>query len=119
MQQIKLIAEPWDIGPEGYQVGHFPAGFAEWNDKYRTTMRSFFLGESGNLAEFARRLAGSDDLYWQYAPSKSINYFASHDGFTLQDLVSYNKNIISQMANKTETVMNIIIVIIMVWKGYG
>ncbi|WGE57603.1 glycogen debranching protein GlgX [Actinobacillus equuli] len=91
LQQIKLIAEPWDIGPEGYQVGHFPAGFAEWNDKYRTTMRSFFLGESGNLAEFARRLAGSDDLYWQYAPSKSINYFASHDGFTLQDLVSYNK----------------------------
>ncbi|ABY68954.1 glycogen debranching protein GlgX [Actinobacillus pleuropneumoniae] len=91
LEHIKLIAEPWDIGPNGYQVGRFPIQFAEWNDKYRTTMREFFLGESGNLGEFARRLAGSDDLYWQYSPAKSINYFASHDGFTLQDLVSYNK----------------------------
>ncbi|WGE32402.1 glycogen debranching protein GlgX [Actinobacillus genomosp. 2] len=90
LQHIKFIAEPWDIGPNGYQVGGFPLQFAEWNDKYRTAMREFFLCESGNLGEFARRLARSDDLYWQYSPAKSINYFASHDGFTLQDLVSYN-----------------------------
>ncbi len=87
---IKFIAEPWDIGFDGYQVGHFPQEFAEWNDKYRLTMRDFFCNESGRLDDFARRLAGSDDLYWQYSPSKSINYFASHDGFCLQDLVSYN-----------------------------
>lgn len=89
--QTKFIAEPWDIGFEGYQVGQFPQHFAEWNDKYRTQIRDFFLRESGNLGEFSRRLAGSDDLYQRYSPAKSINYFASHDGFTLQDLVSYSK----------------------------
>lgn len=91
LQNVKLIAEPWDIGPHGYQVGRFPAEFAEWNDKYRTAMRDFFLHESGDLDEFSRRLAGSDELYLQHSSAKSINYFASHDGFTLQDLVSYNQ----------------------------
>lgn len=91
LKSVKLIAEPWDLGHDGYQAGGFPAHFAEWNDQYRSDMRDFFLQESGDLGTFARRLAGSDDRYGYYLPTKSINYFASHDGFNLQDLVSYNQ----------------------------
>lgn len=91
LQGIKWIAEPWDIGSNGYQVGGFPAHFSEWNDQYRSQIREFFLWESGNLSDFARRFAGSDDRFGTHSPRKSINYLASHDGFNLQDLVSYNQ----------------------------
>ncbi len=89
----KLIAEPWDLGPGGYQLGGFPAGFAEWNDRYRDTLRRFWRGESGQLPELARRLHGSGDLFEHHGrkPWASINYFARHDGFTLRDLVSYEQ----------------------------
>ncbi len=89
----KMIAEPWDLGPGGYQLGGFPAGFAEWNDRYRDTVRRFWRGESGQLPELARRLHGSGDLFEHHGrkPWASINYFACHDGFTLRDLVSYER----------------------------
>ena len=88
LSQLKLIAEPWDIGWGGYQLGQFPAPFAQWNDRYRDDMRRFFCHESGARDLFARRFAGSDDYF--AAPSCSINFITAHDGFTLQDLVSYN-----------------------------
>ncbi len=93
LQGIKLIAEPWDIGPGGYQVGQFPAGWVEWNDRYRDTMRAFWLGGDCTRGEFARRLCASSDLFQQRgrAPSASLNYVVSHDGFTLRDLVSYDQ----------------------------
>ncbi len=93
LNQVKLIAEPWDLGEGGYQVGNFPAGWAEWNDKYRDTMRAYWKGDGGLIGEFARRLTGSSDLYGRSGrrPHASINYVASHDGFTLHDLVSYNE----------------------------
>jgi isoamylase len=91
--QVKLIAEPWDVGPGGYQVGGFPPGWAEWNDKYRDTVRDFWRGERGEaLGELAARLTGSGDLYNRPAagPGPAINFVTAHDGFTLHDLVSYN-----------------------------
>jgi isoamylase len=92
LDRVKLIAEPWDLGEGGYQVGNFPPGWAEWNDKYRDTMRSYWRGDGGVIGEFARRLTGSSDLYGRSgrAPHASINFITAHDGFTLRDLVSYN-----------------------------
>jgi glycogen operon protein len=89
---VKLIAEPWDVGPGGYQLGHFPAGWSEWNDRYRDTMRAFWRGDRGLVGAFAERFAGSSDLFRQHArkPTASVNFVTSHDGFTLRDLVSYN-----------------------------
>ena len=90
---VKMIAEPWDIGPGGYQVGGFARGWLEWNDKFRDTLRAFWLGGGGTRGDFAQRLCGSSDLYQprQRSPSESVNYVVSHDGFTLHDLVSYNE----------------------------
>ena len=91
LSRLKLISEPWDIGLGGYQLGNHPPGFAEWNDKYRDGMRRFWRGDAGMRPEFAARLSGSADLFdhrWR-KPWASINYVASHDGFTLNDLVSY------------------------------
>jgi len=90
---VKLIAEPWDIGPGGYQLGHFPAGWSEWNDRYRDTMRAFWRGDRGLVGAFAERFAGSSDLFRQHArkPTASVNFITSHDGFTLADLVSYDE----------------------------
>ena len=91
ISQVKLIAEPWDVGPGGYQVGNFPVGWAEWNGKYRDTVRRFWKGVGGQAAELAYRLSGSSDLYAGSGrrPHASINFVTSHDGFTLNDLVSY------------------------------
>jgi len=92
ISQVKLIAEPWDVGPGGYQVGNFPPLWTEWNGKYRDTVRDFWRSEPGTLGEFASRLTGSPDLYQQDGrrPYASINFVTAHDGFTLTDLVSYN-----------------------------
>ncbi len=93
LSQMKLIAEPWDIGEGGYQVGEFPTGWAEWNGKYRDCIRDFWRGEDNTLPEFANRITGSSDLYldnWRN-PMASINFITAHDGFTLNDLVSYNE----------------------------
>jgi len=92
LQGVKLIAEPWDIGPEGWQVGQFPRGWLEWNDRFRDTVRAFWLGGDCTRGEFALRLAGSSDLYQprRRSPAESVNYVVSHDGFTLADLVSYD-----------------------------
>ncbi|HZN24167.1 MAG TPA: glycogen debranching protein GlgX, partial [Burkholderiales bacterium] len=93
ISQVKLIAEPWDLGEGGYQVGNFPPGWTEWNDKYRDTMRSFWRGDGGIIGDFAQRLTGSSDLYERSGrrPHASINYATCHDGFTLHDLVTYNQ----------------------------
>jgi glycogen operon protein len=93
ISQVKLIAEPWDLGEGGYQVGNFPPGWTEWNDKYRDTMRSYWKGDGGVTGEFAQRLTGSSDLYERSGrrPHASINYITCHDGFTLHDLVTYNE----------------------------
>lgn len=93
LSQVKLIAEPWDIGDGGYQVGGFPPLWTEWNGDYRDTVRDFWRGEPGTLGEFARRLSGSADLYEHNGrkPIASINFVTAHDGFTLRDLVSYNE----------------------------
>jgi glycogen operon protein len=92
LSQVKLIAEPWDVGPGGYQVGNFPVLWSEWNGKYRDTVRRFWKGDDNALAEFATRLSGSSDLYQSDGrkPYASINFITCHDGFTLHDLVSYN-----------------------------
>ncbi|MDQ1529110.1 MAG: isoamylase [Actinomycetota bacterium] len=92
VSQVKLIAEPWDVGPGGYQVGNFPPQWTEWNGKYRDTVRDFWRGEPSTLGEFAERLTGSSDLYEHDGrrPVASINFVTAHDGFTLRDLVSYN-----------------------------
>jgi len=92
ISQVKLIAEPWDVGEGGYQVGKFPPGWAEWNGRYRDAIRSFWRGDPGVLPELATRLAGSSDLYGTSGrqPHASVNYVTSHDGFTLSDLVAYN-----------------------------
>ncbi|HEX5523053.1 MAG TPA: glycogen debranching protein GlgX [Pedococcus sp.] len=92
VSQVKLIAEPWDVGDGGYQVGNFPPLWTEWNGKYRDTVRDFWRGEGGTLAEFASRITGSSDLYEHDGrkPIASINFVTAHDGFTLRDLVSYN-----------------------------
>ncbi len=91
LSQVKLIAEPWDLGEGGYQVGNFPVGWTEWNGRYRDSVRRFWRGDGGQVSEFATRLAGSSDLYEHTGrrPSASINFVTCHDGFTLADLVSY------------------------------
>lgn len=91
LASVKLIAEPWDIGMHGYQLGKFPAFFYQWNDRYRDDMRRFWLRKKLDLAIFACRFAGSDDVFLHSSGSKSINFITAHDGFNLQDLVSYNK----------------------------
>ena len=89
----KLIAEPWDLGPGGYQLGHFPRGWLEWNDRFRDTLRAFWLGHGGDRGALAQRLAGSADVFQApgRTPLESVNYVVSHDGFTLRDLVSYDQ----------------------------
>ncbi len=93
ISQVKLIAEPWDIGEGGYQVGNFPPLWSEWNGKYRDCMRDFWRGEEQMIGEFASRFTGSSDLYENSCrkPFASVNFITAHDGFTLEDLVSYNK----------------------------
>jgi len=93
LSQVKLIAEPWDLGVGGYQVGNFPIGWAEWNDRYRDAVRAYWKGDGGFIGEFANRLTGSSDLYATSgrSPYASINFVTAHDGFTLEDLVSYNE----------------------------
>jgi glycogen operon protein len=93
LADVKLIAEPWDVGEGGYQVGNFPVLWAEWNGKYRDTVRRFWKGDSGQLSDFAYRITGSSDLYQSdgRTPAASINFITAHDGFTLCDLVSYNE----------------------------
>ncbi len=89
---VKLIAEPWDVGLGGYQLGNFPPGWSEWNDRYRDTMRAFWHGGRRMLGGYAERFAGSSDLFRRNGrkPTASINFIAAHDGFTLRDTVSYN-----------------------------
>ncbi|MGH8643626.1 MAG: glycogen debranching protein GlgX [Gammaproteobacteria bacterium] len=93
LSQVKLIAEPWDLGEGGYQVGNFPVGWTEWNGKYRDAVRAYWKGEGGLIGELAYRLTGSSDLYEHNGrrPYASINFVTAHDGFTLEDLVSYNE----------------------------
>jgi isoamylase len=93
LSQVKLIAEPWDLGEGGYQVGKFPVGWAEWNDRYRDAVRSYWKGDGGLIGELANRITGSSDLYETSGrrPYASINFVTAHDGFTLRDLVSYNE----------------------------
>jgi glycogen operon protein len=92
LSQVKLIAEPWDLGPGGYQVGHFSPGWAEWNDRYRDTVRAFWRGDDGKLGDLAARLTASADLFFKRGrrPWASVNFITAHDGFTMADLVSYN-----------------------------
>lgn len=92
LQKIKLIAEPWDIGHYGYQVGYFPAYFSQWNDRFRDDMCRFWLWQSGEVGAFAERFAGSSDIFKreERLPHGSLNFITAHDGFTLRDLVSYN-----------------------------
>ena len=92
ISQVKLIAEPWDLGEGGYQVGNFPPGWVEWNGKYRDTVRDYWRSEGQTLGEFAHRFTGSSDLYQDDGrrPTASLNFITAHDGFTLHDLVSYN-----------------------------
>jgi glycogen operon protein len=91
LRYVKLIAEPWDVGPGGYQLGRFPPGWSEWNDRYRDAMRAFWRGDGNSLGQFAERFAGSSDLFRHHGrrPTASINFATCHDGFTLHDLVSY------------------------------
>ncbi len=93
LAHVKFIAEPWDIGPGGYQLGNFPPGWFEWNDRYRDTVRKFWRGDNGVLPDLARRIHGSSDIFEHSGrrPSASINFLTSHDGFTLNDLVSYRQ----------------------------
>jgi glycogen operon protein len=93
VSRLKLIAEPWDVGEGGYQVGNFPSLWSEWNGKYRDCVRDFWRAENETLPEFANRISGSSDLYQDDGrrPSSSINFVTAHDGFTLRDLVSYNE----------------------------
>ena len=92
LNSVKLIAEPWDLGPGGYQVGAFPPGWAEWNDRFRDTVRSYWRGDDGKVGDLASRLSGSSDLFNKRGrkPWASVNFVTAHDGFTLNDLVSYN-----------------------------
>ncbi|MBM3577437.1 MAG: glycogen debranching protein GlgX [Alphaproteobacteria bacterium] len=89
LRDLKLIAEPWDLGPGGYQLGKFPEPFAEWNDRYKDSARRFWRGDSCGVAELATRFAGSQDVFARRRPSRSVNFIVAHDGFTLRDLVSY------------------------------
>ena len=92
LRQLKLIAEPWDCGPGGYQVGNFPPGWVEWNDRFRDTVRAFWKGDDGQLADFAGRMTASGEMFNHRGrrPYSSVNFITAHDGFTLHDLVSYN-----------------------------
>lgn len=103
ISQLKLIAEPWDLGEGGYQVGNFPVLWAEWNGKYRDSVRKFWRGDESQVSELAYRLSGSSDLYRDNGkqPSSSINFVTAHDGFTLNDLVSYNQKY--NKANKEDS----------------
>jgi len=111
INKVKLIAEPWDVGAGGYQVGRFPVRWSEWNGKYRDTMRAFWRGDGGRAADLGYRLTGSSDLYQdgERSPSSSINIITSHDGFTLRDLVTYDKkhNEANGEQNKDGTVDNV------------
>jgi glycogen debranching enzyme GlgX/4-alpha-glucanotransferase len=89
LRGLKLIAEPWDVGPGGYQLGRFPPPWGEWNDRFRDTARGFWRGDAVPLGELSRRLAGSEDVFGGRRPSRSVNFLVSHDGFTLADLVAY------------------------------
>ncbi|HLZ83018.1 MAG TPA: glycogen debranching protein GlgX [Caulobacteraceae bacterium] len=89
LRVLKLIAEPWDVGPDGYQLGRFPGAWGEWNDRFRDTARGFWRGDAVPLGELSRRLAGSEDLFADRRPSRSVNFVVSHDGFTLADLVAF------------------------------
>jgi len=93
LSRVKLIAEPWDLGHDGYQLGNFPPGWVEWNDKYRGGVRSFWRGDPGMVGELASRLTGSSDIFQRAgrSPRSSVNFVTTHDGFTLQDLVSYER----------------------------
>lgn len=93
LRNVKLIAEPWDMGNGGYQVGSYPAPWSEWNDQFRDTVRDFWRGQSGGVAELGWRLTGSADMYWDQVGGShaSVNFVTAHDGFTLRDLVSYNE----------------------------
>jgi glycogen operon protein len=93
LSQLKLVAEPWDLGPGGYQLGRFPFGWSEWNDRYRDTVRRFWRGDRGQVPELASRISGSSDLFESNGRGTraSVNYVTCHDGFTLQDLVSYER----------------------------
>jgi pullulanase/glycogen debranching enzyme len=93
LSQVKLIAEPWDLGEGGYQVGNFPVGWTEWNGRYRDVVRDYWRGEGGLMGQLAHRLTGSSDLYQHSGrrPYASINFITAHDGFTLYDLVSHNE----------------------------
>jgi glycogen operon protein len=93
LARVKLIAEPWDVGWGGYQLGRFPEGWAEWNDRYRDTIRSYWRRDAGKLGELAERFAGSSDLFRHNGrrPTATVNFVTAHDGFTLEDLVSYNE----------------------------
>ena len=104
LSRVKLIAEPWDLGPNGYQVGNFPVLWTEWNGKYRDCVRRFWKGNGGTVGELASRLAGSSDLYAHNTrpcrPSASLNFITAHDGFTLHGLVSYSRSTAKPMARK-------------------
>ena len=93
LARVKLIAEPWDIGPGGYQVGGFPSGWSEWNDHFRRTLRRYWAGEGNLIGELGGRMTGSADLFNHdgRSPRASINHVTVHDGFTLADLVSYER----------------------------
>jgi glycogen operon protein len=91
LSKVKLIAEPWDVGPGGYRLGGFPAGWHEWNDRARNALRKFWRGDPGMLGELAARLEGSPDLFGTRAPEATVNFVTAHDGFTLEDLVSYER----------------------------
>ncbi|HUX74584.1 MAG TPA: glycogen debranching protein GlgX [Steroidobacteraceae bacterium] len=93
LSYAKLIAEPWDLGVDGYQLGRFPPGWSEWNDRYRDAMRAFWRGDGGKIGDLAERLAGSSDLFRHNGrkPTASVNFLSAHDGFTLYDLVAYNE----------------------------
>jgi isoamylase len=93
LSQVKLVAEPWDLGEGGYQLGNFPPGWSEWNDRYRDALRSYWRGNEGLIGEIAARLAGSSDIFQRSGrnPTASVNFVTSHDGFTLHDLVSYER----------------------------
>ncbi|MGP4878155.1 glycogen debranching protein GlgX, partial [Klebsiella pneumoniae] len=93
LSQVKLIAEPWDIGPGGYQVGNFPPLFAEWNDHFRDSARRFWLQQNVSLGDFAQRFAASSDLFARDGkpPSATVNLVTAHDGFTLRDCVCFNQ----------------------------
>jgi glycogen debranching enzyme GlgX/4-alpha-glucanotransferase len=106
LRALKLIAEPWDIGPGGYQLGAFPAAWGEWNDRFRDTVRGFWRGDGIGLGEMARRIAGSQDVFTRrHRPSRSLNFVVAHDGFTLADLVSHaaKHNLANGEANRDGT----------------